>query len=93
MNKKCVILQENSPERAQVYFDNLQPHPQPPPDHKTEDIEAQRHCCQGGQGPGPGGGAHQLYQVQPGRHWLGVPSGQISKKNSILVIQQHLVYQ
>ena len=45
-----------SPKRPQVYCNLFQPHPHPPPDHQTGDIEAVRHCGQGGQGPGPGGG-------------------------------------
>ena len=77
MNTEYILFYLNlvSPERPQVYFNSLQSHPHPPPDHQTGDMEAQGHCGQGGQGPGPGGGGHQHDQVQPGGHWLGVPGG------------------
>ena len=77
-------LDKSSPERPQIYLNVLQPHPHPPPNHQTGDIEAKRHYGQGGQGPGPGGGGHQHDQVQPGGHWLGVPGVQMFGLQSVV---------
>ena len=53
-NALCLKL---SPERPQINFNIFQPHPHPPPDHQTCNIEAQCHWQQWDQGPGPGGGS------------------------------------
>ena len=51
-----IITPGYSPKRPQVYCNIFQPHPHPFLDHQTGEIEAQRHCGQGAQGPRPGGG-------------------------------------